>query len=74
MNYKKEELRLKNDLFRPKLRAKSTKASDAEISDQPSKDLINADHYEWNAPNPSERLNFLFQIYHIHPLSSIRNI
>merc|ERR1712150_142874 len=55
MNYKKEELRLKNDLFRPKIRAKSTKASDAEISDQPSKDLINANHYEWNAPNPSER-------------------
>merc|ERR1712141_991298 len=27
MDYKKEELRLKNDLFRPKLRAKSTTAS-----------------------------------------------
>jgi len=53
MDYKKEELRLKNDLFRPKLRAKSTIASDVEISDQPSKELIN-DHHGCNAPYPSD--------------------
>ena len=53
MDYKKEELRLKNDLFRPKLRAKSTTTSDAEISDQPRKELIN-DHLACNAPYPSD--------------------
>ena len=59
MDYKKEELRLKNDLFRPKLlRAKSTTAYDAEISDQRAKELIN-DHRGCNAPYSSERLNFL---------------
>ena len=61
MDYKKEELRLKNDLFRPKLRAKSTIASDVEISDQPSKELIN-DHHGCNAPYPSDD-RLIFFIY-----------
>ena len=56
MDYKKDELKLKNDLYRPKPRARSTKASNAVISNQQSKDAV---YNELNAPKPSERLDFL---------------
>lgn len=52
MDYKKDELKLKNDLYRPKPRARSTKASNAVISNQLSKDAV---YNELNAPKPSER-------------------